>query len=105
MALRFSGRNQQPQRLHLIESSGASCAGRTLLSLVPNSAANVEATKIVISWLQHNLSEIVFCKSRAAVKGLLGLIQRETQRLGLAYLISKVAIFYSSLTGDRRDGN
>jgi ATP-dependent helicase YprA (DUF1998 family) len=102
MALRFSGRNQQPQRLHLIENRGAPHKGRTLLSLVPNSAANVEATKIVISWLQHNLSGIVFCNSRAAVKGLLGLIQRETQRLGLAYLNSKVAVFYSSLTGDRR---
>ncbi len=100
MALRFSGRIQQPQRLHLIERSGAANAGRTLLCLAPNSAANVEAAKIVISWLQHNLSGIVFCNSRAAVKGLLGLIQRETQRLGLGYLTSKVAVFYSSLTGD-----
>ncbi|BAY19882.1 DEAD/DEAH box helicase-like protein (plasmid) [Anabaenopsis circularis NIES-21] len=102
MALRFSGRTHQPQRLHLIERSGAASAGRTLLCLAPNSAANVEASKIVISWLQHNLSGIVFCNSRAAVKGLLGLIQRETQRLGLGYLTSKVAVFYSSLTGDRR---
>ncbi|MBD0386623.1 MAG: DEAD/DEAH box helicase [Nostoc sp. C3-bin3] len=102
MALRFSGRTHQPQRLHLIESSGAPFKGRTLLSLAPNSAANVEATKIVISWLQHNLSGIVFCNSRAAVKGLLGLIQRETQRIGLGYLTSKVAVFYSSLTSDRR---
>jgi DEAD/DEAH box helicase domain-containing protein len=102
MALRFSGRTHQPQRLHLIEDSGAPYKGRTLLSLAPNNAANVEATKIVISWLQHNLSGIVFCNSRAAVKGLLGLIQRETQRIGLGYLTSKVAVFYSSLTGDRR---
>jgi len=102
MALRFSGRIHQPQRLHLIERSGAGSAGRTLLCLAPNSAANVEAAKIVISWLQHKLSGIVFCNSRAAVKGLLGLIQRETQRLGLGYLTSKVAVFYSSLTGDRR---
>ncbi|WP_341529220.1 hypothetical protein WKK05_07910 [Nostoc sp. UHCC 0302] len=48
---------------------------------------------------------IVFYNSCAAVKGLLGLIQRETQRLGLAYLTSKVAVFYSSLRGDRRNGN
>jgi DEAD/DEAH box helicase domain-containing protein len=102
MALRFSGRKHQPQRLHLIESSGAPSSGRSLLSLKPNSAANVEASKIVISWLQHNLSGIVFCNSRAAVKGLLGLIQRETQRQGLNYLSSKVVIFYGSLTGERR---
>lgn len=100
--MRFSGRTNQPQRLHVIERSGAGSAGRTLLCLAPNSAANVEASKIVISWLQHKLSGIVFCNSRAAVKGLLGLIQRETQRLGLGYLTSKVAVFYSSLTGDRR---
>ena len=65
MALRFSGRTHQRQRLHLIEDSGAPYKGRTLLSLAPNNAANVEATKIVISWLQHNLSGIVFCNSRA----------------------------------------
>ncbi|MGB6298391.1 MAG: DEAD/DEAH box helicase, partial [Rivularia sp. (in: cyanobacteria)] len=102
MALRFSGRTHQPERLHLIARNGAPSAGRSLLSLAPNSAANVEACKIVIAWLQHNLSGIVFCNSRAAVKGLLGLIQRETQRQGLSYLASKVAIFYSSLTSDRR---
>ena len=102
MALRFSGRTHQPERLHLIARSGAPSAGRSLLSLAPNSAANVEACKIVIAWLQHDLSGIVFCNSRAAVKGLLGLIQRETQRQGLSYLASKVAIFYSSLTSDRR---
>ena len=102
MALRFSGRTHHPERLYLITRSGAPSAGRTLLSLAPNSAANVEACKIVISWLQHNLSGIVFCNSRAAVKGLLGLIQRETQRQGLSYLASKVAIFYSSLTSERR---
>jgi ATP-dependent helicase YprA (DUF1998 family) len=33
---------------------------------------------------------------------LLGLIQRETQRQGLNYLAMKVAVFHSSLTGDRR---
>ncbi len=32
----------------------------------------------------------------------MGLIQRETQRQGLSYLASKVAIFYSSLTSNRR---
>ncbi|WP_242056027.1 PEP-CTERM sorting domain-containing protein [Nostoc flagelliforme] len=58
--------------------------------------------KSALVTMQHNLSGIVFCNSRAAVKGLLGLIQRETQRIGLGYLTSKVAVFYSSLTGDRR---
>lgn len=102
MALRFSGRTNQPERLHLITRSGAPSEGRSLLSLAPNNAANVEACKIVITWLQHDLSGIVFCNSRVAVKGLLGLIQRESERQGLGYLASKVAIFYSSLTSERR---
>jgi DEAD/DEAH box helicase domain-containing protein len=102
MALRFSGRTQQPQRLHFIKDSGADSAGRSLLCLEPSSAANVEASKMVISWLQHNLSGIVFCNSRAAVKGLLGLIQRETQRQGIGHLASQLALFYSSLTSERR---
>lgn len=102
MALRFNGRTHHPQRLHLIDNSGAGSAGRSLLCLTPSNAANVDAGKIIINWLQHDLSGIVFCNSRVAVKGLLGLIQRETQRQGLGYLASKVAVFYSSLTAERR---
>jgi DEAD/DEAH box helicase domain-containing protein len=102
MALRFSGRKQHEQRLRLIECSGATNSGRTLLCLKPSTTANPDAAKIILSWLQHDLSEIVFCNSRSALKSLLGLIQREAQRQGLSYLASKVAIFYGSLTGDRR---
>lgn len=102
MALRFSGRTDQSQRLRLIKRSGASSAGRTLLCLTPSSAANPDACKIIISWLQHDRSGIVFCNSRAAVKSLLGLIQRETQRQGVGYLATKVAVFYGSIKGDRR---
>ncbi len=102
MALRFSGRTLQPERLRLIQHSGASTAGRTLLSLAPSSIANPDAAKIIISWLQHGLTGIVFCNSRAAVKSLMGIIQRETQRLGLSHLAPLVAIFYGSLTGSRR---
>lgn len=102
MALRFSGRAHQPKRLILISRSGAGSEGRTLLCLNPSSAANVDACKIIISWLQHNLTGIVFCNSRAAVKSLMGLIQRETQRQGVTHLASKIALFYSSLTSERR---
>jgi len=102
IALRFSGRVQQPEKLHLINCSGAESLGRTLLCLAPSSAANPDAGKIIIAWLQHGLTGIVFCNSRAAVKNLMGIIQRETQRQGLTYLARQVAIFYGSLTGDRR---
>jgi DEAD/DEAH box helicase domain-containing protein len=102
MALRFSGRERHPERLRLIERSGAGSSGRTLLCLNPSTRANPDASKIILSWLQHDLSGIVFCNSRTALKSLLGLLQREAQRQGLSYLASKVAIFYGSLTGDRR---
>lgn len=102
MAMRFSGRTEQPERLHLIERSGAGSAGRTILCLAPSSAANPDACKIILSWLQHDLSGIVFCNTRAAVKSLLDLVQRETDRQKVGYLAAKVAAFYGSLKSDRR---
>ena len=93
MALRFSGRQEEPDRLRLIQHSGASSAGRTFLSLAPSSIANPDAAKIIISWLQHGLTGIVFCNSRAAVKSLMGVVQRETQRLGLSHLAKKCCHF------------
>ncbi len=102
MALRFSGRTDQPERLHLIEHSGSGSAGRTILCLAPSPAANPDACKIILSWLQQDLSGIVFCNTRGAVKSLLGLIGREATRQGIGYLASKVTIFYGSLKSDRR---
>ncbi|MGB7441924.1 MAG: DEAD/DEAH box helicase [Coleofasciculaceae cyanobacterium] len=102
MAQRFSGRTQQPERLHLVETSGAESAEQTILSLTPSNAANRDACKIILSWLRHDLKGIVFCNSRAAVKNLIGLVQREAQRQGIGYLANSVAAFYGSLKGDRR---
>ena len=102
MAGCFSGRTHQPERLHLIDRGEAASEEQTIISVVPSHAANPDACKIILLLLQRNLSGIVFCNSRAAVKNLLGLIQRETARQGVGYLAGKVAMFYGSLTGDRR---
>ena len=102
MAMRFSGRTSQPDRLHLIEGSGAGSAGRTVLCLAPSDTANSDACKIVLSWLQQDLSGIVFCNSRGAVKKLVDLIQKESTRQGNSYLAQKVTAFYGSLKSDRR---
>lgn len=51
MAMRFSGRTSQPERLHLIEDSGAASASKTILCLTPSEAASPDACKIVLSWL------------------------------------------------------
>jgi DEAD/DEAH box helicase domain-containing protein len=102
MAMRFSGRTSQPERLHLIEGSGAGTAGKTVLCLAPSDTANSDACKIVLSWLQQDLSGIVFCNSRGAVKKLVDLIQKESRRQGSSYLAQKVTAFYGSLKSDRR---
>jgi DEAD/DEAH box helicase domain-containing protein len=102
MAMRFSGRTSQPERLHLIEGSGAGSAERTVLCLAPSDTANSDACKIVLSWLQQDLSGIVFCNSRGAVKKLVDLIQKESTRQGNSYLTQKVTAFYGSLKSERR---
>ena len=102
MAMRFSGRMSQPDQLHLIEGSGAGSAGKTVLCLAPSDTANSDACKIVLAWLQQNLSGIVFCNSRGAVKKLVDLIQKESTRQGNSYLAQKVTAFYGSLKSDRR---
>ncbi|MGK7918407.1 MAG: DEAD/DEAH box helicase [Trichodesmium sp.] len=102
MAMRFSDRSHQPERLHLISKSGADTAGRTILCLQPSDVANPDACQIILSWLRHDLSGIVFCNSRGAVKKLLGIIRRVADKNGESYLADKVAIFYGSLGFDRR---
>jgi len=102
MAMRFSGRTSQPDRLHLIEGSGAGSAGKTVLCLAPSDTANSDVCKIVLSWLQQGLSGIVFCNSRGAVKKLVDLIQKESTRQGNSYLAQKLTAFYGSLKSDRR---
>lgn len=102
MAMRFSDRSHQSERLHLISKSGADSAGRTILFLEPSETANPDACQIILSWLRHDLSGIVFCNSRSAVKKLLGIIKRIADKNGESYLADKVAIFYGSLPFDRR---
>jgi len=68
MAMRFSGRTSQPERLHLIEGSGAGGAGKTVLSLAPSDTANSDACKIVLAWLQQGLSGIEVIKSKCSTE-------------------------------------
>ena len=101
MAYCFSGREATPEQLHAITRSGAQFAGRTTLCLAPSNAANPDACKIVLAWLRHGLSGIVFCNSRASVKYLLKLIQETSQRQG-EDVAKKVAVFYASMPQERR---
>ncbi len=65
---RLRQRAHNPERLHLISKSGADTAGRTILCLQPSETANPDACEIIMSWLHHDLTGIVFCNSRSAVK-------------------------------------
>lgn len=102
MALRFSGRETTPERLQLIERSGAFIAGRTTLCLKPSSNANPDAAKIILKMLLHELTGICFCNNRSAVKSLLSIIKQEARKQECSHLADGVAIFYGSLRSDRR---
>lgn len=102
LSLRFSGRTEQPERLHLIDTNQGTAAAKTILSLHPTSSPNPDTSKIVLSLLQHGLSGLVFCNARASVKNLLKLIQREANRQNLSSLARQVAPFYGSLSGEHR---
>lgn len=102
VALRFSGREVTPERLQLIDKSGAKSAGRTIVCLKPSTTANPDAAKVILYLLQQELSGICFCNNRSAVKNLLSLIKQEAIRQGCPHLADAVAIFYGSLKSDRR---
>jgi DEAD/DEAH box helicase domain-containing protein len=100
MALRFSGRNSE--RLHLISKSGSDNAGRTIIFIRPSETYNIDTCKIIFTWLERNLSGIVFCNNRSGVKNILTLLQKQAERDGIRNINQKVAIFYGSLKGHHR---
>lgn len=102
MALRFTGREDLPNRLHLIDSSGASSAERTIVCLEPSHSANVDAASLILSLIEKEVSGICFVNSRAAIKNLLRLIKQSAKNKKCPHLADKVAIFYGSLSPLRR---
>ena len=81
---------------------GAAASEKRLLVLKPSTNANPDAAKIILYLLKQGMSGITFCNSRQAVKSLLGLVKSEAIRQRCPGYEDKVAIFYGSLTGDRR---
>lgn len=102
MALHFTGREDMPNRLHLIDSSGANSAERTIVCLEPSHSANVDAASLILSLIEKEVSGICFVNSRSAIKSLLRLIKQSAKNKKCSYLADKVAIFYGSLTPLRR---
>lgn len=102
MASRLLGNSDRQERLHLINKSQATSAEKIILCTQPTETANPDACKLILLLLQQNLTGIVFCNSRVAVKNLLALIKKESKQQNLHHLSQTVVPFYSSLTGSHR---
>jgi DEAD/DEAH box helicase domain-containing protein len=98
VARTFSG-NPPPK---LIEENGAKRAERILLTLNPSDVPNGDAAQLILKLMQENLTGICFCESRVSVKKILSLINNQANRQGISHLTEKIAIFYGSLSEERR---
>ncbi len=102
VSLRFTGRESTPERLALINKSGAKIAGRTLVSLQPSQNANFDASLIALELMQQGLKSLIFTSTKVGAKNLLATIQENLRTRQLGNLTSLVAVFYGSLKSDRR---
>ena len=94
---------ERRDRLVYINHSGARAAGRTILCLNPTARTNTEASRLILEWLERELSGIVFCNTRAGAKSLLALMNAELERQKRGHLKASLALFYGSLRSDRRN--
>lgn len=102
IALRHSGRSDQPERLHLIDKSSANEAQKTIITLGLSQSSNSNTSRMILSLLEKDLTGIVFCNSRSGVKNLFGFLQKEIERQYSRSLAKQIAPFYGSLMGDQR---
>lgn len=103
MSLRFTGREATPERLELIERSGAGTAGRTLVCLKPNQSVSIDASQLAISLMLKKLTTLIFTPTKTGAKNLLALIQQNLRQQHLGHLTNEVAVFYGSLKSNRRN--
>lgn len=107
LARRLSSRNRQrnstkADRLVWINSSGAATPSRQLIVTKPSHNANPDAARIILFLLQSGQSGICFCNGRQAIKNLWSTLRQEAIQQGYSSIEKQVAIFYSSLTSQRR---
>jgi DEAD/DEAH box helicase domain-containing protein len=104
LAHRLSGREQQtdPKRLIWIKISGASTPEKQLLVTQPTHNANAETAKLMVFLLRQELRGITFCNAREVTKTLAELVRQECQLQHCDQLARKVAVFYGSLSDERR---
>ncbi|MBD0302807.1 MAG: DEAD/DEAH box helicase, partial [Tolypothrix sp. T3-bin4] len=107
LAKLLSGRSQKrninkPERLVWINSSGAAVPERQLIVTKPTHDANSDVARIIMFLLQQGQSGICFGNGRQAIKNLWATFKQEAVTQTNSGIESQVAIFYGSLTSERR---
>ena len=107
LAKLLSGRSRKrninkPERLVWINSSGAAVPERQLIVTKPTHDANSDVARIIMFLLQQGKSGICFGNGRQAIKNLWATFKQEAVTQTNSGIESQVAIFYGSLTSERR---
>lgn len=104
LARRLAGRRQQtdPKRLIWIKTSGASTPEKQLIVTQPTYNANAETAKLMVFLMRQGLRGITFCNAREVTKTLAELVKQECQLQHCDQFARKVAVFYGSLSDERR---
>lgn len=90
-------------RLYWINRSGASKPEQQLIVTRPSSNPNVDTARIILFLLNQNLTGICFLNSRQSIKSLFSVIIAEAEAQEYYAIEQQIAIFYGSLTQQRRE--
>ncbi len=95
-------KTNQPDRLYWIDKSGARKPEQQLIVTRPSSNPNIDTARIILFLLQKDLAGICFVNSRQSIKSLFSVLIAEAQGQKYYGIEQQIAIFYSSLTQQRR---
>ena len=95
-------RNSKSDRLYWIDKSGARKPEQQLIVTRPSNNPNVDTARIILFLLQKELAGICFINSRQSLKSLFSVLIAEAQAQAYYGIEQQIAIFYASLTQQRR---
>ena len=90
-------------RLYWINRSGASKPEQQLIVTRPSSNPNIDTARIILFLLNQNLTGICFVNSRQSIKSLFSVLIAEAEAQQYYAIEQQIAIFYGSLTRQRRE--
>ncbi len=96
-------RKDRPDRLCWINKSGARKPEQQLIVTRPSSNPNVDTARIILFLLKEDLTGICFVNSRQSITSLFSLLIAEAEAQEYYGIEQKIAIFYGSLTQQRRE--